>query len=420
MLLLLSSNVGSKRILLVLCPSEVDLRRLLSRVTPTLSPAVRQICPYPLLGCSAESSFGEVRHSSSLVSPSKSAQPIRKGTGGRSSVSGFVATVFGATGFLGRYVVQQLARMGSQVFVPYRGLEDEFKHLKLMGDLGQVVPVKFDCRDEESIKAAISRSNVVINLIGRDFETHNFSFDELNVSIPDRLSRLAREHGGISRYIQVSCLGASPESPAKQYRTKAEGEKLTQENFPEATVLRPAAFVGTEDRLLNKWAVFAKKMPTVPIIGSGNNKLQPVHVLDVAAAVVAAIKDDGSSIGKTYELGGPDVFTVNELVALVFESIREEPRVTHIPVEFAKVMAGSFEWLKGLSIPTPKMVTFSRNNVDAQLVDMVVSPDALTFKDLGITPRKLSGVAIEHLYQWRTGGPAVGSTVGSRTSGAGF
>ncbi|KAL3679982.1 hypothetical protein R1sor_022938 [Riccia sorocarpa] len=397
----------------------MSAKRLLPRVAPALSPGVKQICPYPLLGCSAESSFGDVRHYSSLVT-SKSTQPIRKGTGGRSSVSGFVATVFGATGFLGRYVVQQLARMGSQVFVPYRGLEDEFKHLKLMGDLGQIVPVRFDSRDEESMKAAISRSNIVINLIGRDYETHNFNFEELNVTIPDKLSKLAHEHGGITRYIQVSCLGASLNSPAKLYNTKAEGEKVTKENFPEATVLRPGAFVGTEDRLLNKWAVFARKMPAVPIIGDGNNKLQPVHVLDVASAVVAAIKDDGSSIGKTYELGGPDVFTQNELVELMFESIREEPRVTHIPVEVAKVIAGSFEWLKSLPVPTPKMVTFSRHNVDAQLVDTVVSPDALTFKDLGIIPRKLQGVAIEHLYQWRKGGPTMGTTVGSRTTGAGF
>ncbi|KAG6544334.1 hypothetical protein Mapa_014168 [Marchantia paleacea] len=360
------------------------------------------------------SPIGEVRHSSSL------ANPIKKGTGGRSSVSGYVATVFGATGFLGRYVVQQLARMGSQVFVPYRGLEDEFKHLKLMGDLGQVVPIKYDARDEDSIKAAMASSNVVINLIGRDYETSNFSFEELNVAIPERLSRLAREHGDISRYIQVSCLGASPGNPAKHYRTKAEGDKWTLENFPEATVLKPAALVGTEDRLLNKWAMFAKKMPSVPIIGSGNNKLQPVHVLDVAAAVVASVKDDGSSIGKTYELGGPDVFTVNELVALVFESIREEPRVTHIPFQVAKVMAGPNEWLKGLSFPTPKMVTFSRNNVDSLQVDYLVSPNALTFKDLGIRPRKLTGVAIEHLYQYRTGGPSMGTTVGTRTSGAGF
>ncbi|KAL3695186.1 hypothetical protein R1sor_009262 [Riccia sorocarpa] len=254
--------------------------------------------------------------------------------------------------------------------------------------------------------------------IGRDYETHNFNFEELNGTIPDKLSRLAHEHGGITRYIQVSCLGASLNSPAKLYNTKAEGEKVTKENFPEATVLRPGAFVGTEDRLLNKWAVFARKMPAVPIIGDGNNKLQPVHVLDVASAVVAAIKDDGSSIGKAYELGGPDVFTQNELVELMFESIREEPRVTHIPVEVAKVIAGSFEWLKGLPVPTPKMVTFSRHNVDAQVVDMVVSPDALTFKDLGIIPRKLQGV--EHLYQWRKGGPTMGTTVGTRTSGAGF
>lgn len=357
---------------------------------------------------------GLVRCSSTLVAPS------RKGTGGRSSVSGYVATVYGATGFLGRYVVQQLARMGSQVFVPYRGLEDDFKHLKLMGDLGQVVPVKYDIRDEESIRATMARSNVIINLIGRDFETHNFRFEELNVAVPDRISRLAREHGDIGRYIQVSGLGASPGNPAPQYKTKAAGEEVTKKNFPEATILRPAHLVGTEDRLLNRWALWAKKAPSVPIIGDGTNKMQPVHVTDVAAAIVSSVKDDGSSIGKTYELGGPDVYTVNELVDLVCEAIREEPRTIHIPFPIARLLAAPDQILKKFSFPTPKVVTLSHNNVEAMQVDYVVSPDVLTLKDLGIIPRKLQGVAIEHLYQWRAGGPSVGATVGERVGGAGF
>ncbi|CAM6099073.1 unnamed protein product [Calypogeia fissa] len=357
---------------------------------------------------------GLVRYSSTLVAPT------RKGTGGRSSVSGYVATVYGATGFLGRNVVQQLARMGSQVFVPYRGLEDDFKHLKLMGDLGQIVPMKYDIRDEESIKATMSRSNVIINLIGRDYETHNFSFQELNVVVPDRISRLAREHGDIGRYIQVSCLGASHENPAPLYKTKAAGEEITMKNFPEATILRPAHLVGTEDRIFNRWALWAKKAPAVPIIGDGNNKMQPVHVTDVAAAVVASVKDDGNSMGKTYELGGPDVHTVNELVQLVCEAIREEPRIIHIPFPIAKLLGTSDQILKKMPFPTPKLVTFSMNNVLGMQVDYVVSPDALTLKDLGIIPRKLQGVAIDYLYQWRAGGPSMGATVGERVGGAGF
>uniref|UniRef100_A0A2P2JDN3 NAD-dependent epimerase/dehydratase domain-containing protein n=1 Tax=Rhizophora mucronata TaxID=61149 RepID=A0A2P2JDN3_RHIMU len=113
---------------------------------------------------------------------------VRKGTGGRSSVSGIIATVFGATGFLGRYLVQQLAKMGSQVLVPFRGSEDSPRHLKLMGDLGQIVPMKYNPRDENSVKAVMAKANVVINLIGREYETRNYSFEEVNHGMAEQLA----------------------------------------------------------------------------------------------------------------------------------------------------------------------------------------------------------------------------------------
>ncbi|GAB4830109.1 hypothetical protein Ancab_019751 [Ancistrocladus abbreviatus] len=121
---------------------------------------------------------------------------VRKGTGGRSSVSGLIATVFGATGFLGRYLVQQLAKMGSQVLVPFRGSEDSPRHLKLMGDLGQIVPMKYNPRDEDSIKAAMAKANVVINLIGREYETRNYSFEEVNHHMAEQLALGSRAVNG--------------------------------------------------------------------------------------------------------------------------------------------------------------------------------------------------------------------------------
>ncbi|KAL6516213.1 hypothetical protein OROGR_019518 [Orobanche gracilis] len=161
---------------------------------------------------------------------------VRKGTGGRSSVSGIIATVFGATGFLGRYLVQQLAKMGSQVLVPFRGSEDSPRHLKLMGDLGQIVPMSYNPRDENSIKAVMAKANVVINLIGREYETRNYSFEEVNHHMAEQLAvkaQIAKEHGGIMRYIQVSCLGASPSSPSRMLRTKAAAEEAVLHELPE-------------------------------------------------------------------------------------------------------------------------------------------------------------------------------------------
>ncbi|KAI4349331.1 hypothetical protein L6164_009932 [Bauhinia variegata] len=340
---------------------------------------------------------------------------VRKGTGGRSSVSGIIATVFGATGFLGRYVVQQLAKMGSQVLVPFRGSEDCHRHLKLMGDLGQIVPMKYNPRDENSIKAVMAKANVVINLIGREYETRNYSFEEVNHYMAEQLATIANEHGGILRFIQVSCLGASPSSPSRMLRAKAAAEEAILRKFPEATIMKPAVLIGTEDRILNRWAQFAKKYTFLPLIGDGTTKIQPVYVVDVAAAIMAALKDDGTSMRKIYELGGPEVFTVHELAELMYETIREWPRYVKVPFPIAKALATPREiLLNKLPFPLPNPDIFNLDQIHALTTDTVVSENALTFNELGIVPHKLKGYPIEYLISYRKGGPQFGSTISEK------
>lgn len=344
---------------------------------------------------------------------------VRKGTGGRSSVSGIVATVFGATGFLGRYVVHQLAKMGSQVLVPFRGSEDSHQHLKLMGDLGQIVPMKYNPRDEISIKAVMAKANVVLNLIGREYETRNFSFEEVNHGMAEQLAVIAKEHGGIMRFIQVSCLGSSLSSPSRMLRAKAAAEESILREFPEATIMKPATLIGTEDRILNRWAQFAKKWSFLPLIGDGSTKIQPVYVMDVAAAIIAALKDDGTSTGKIYELGGPEVFTVHELAELMFDMIREWPRYVKVPFPIARAIASPRDiLLKKVPFPLPNPDIFNLDQINALTMDTVVSENALTFSDLGIVPHKLKGYSTEYLMCYRKGGPAFGSTVSERVTGS--
>ncbi|KAJ4851341.1 hypothetical protein Tsubulata_005711 [Turnera subulata] len=341
---------------------------------------------------------------------------VRKGTGGRSSVSGIIATVFGATGFLGRYVVQHLAKMGTQVLVPFRGSEDSHRHLKLMGDLGQIVPMKFDPRDEDSIKAVMAKANVVINLIGREYETRNYSFEEVNHHMAEKLAMISREHGGIMRFIQVSCLGASTSSPSRFLRAKAAAEEAVLREIPEATIVKPAVMIGTEDRIMNKWAHFAKNYSFLPLIGDGSTKIQPVYVVDVAAAILAALKDDGTSMGKIYELGGPEIFTIHELAELMYETIREWPHYVKVPVPIAKAIATPREvLLKKVPFPLPTPNIFNLDEINA-LTDTVVSENALKFHDLGIVPHKLKGYPVEFLAQYRKGGPQFGSTISERVS----
>uniref|UniRef100_UPI001CB96EA8 NADH dehydrogenase [ubiquinone] 1 alpha subcomplex subunit 9, mitochondrial n=1 Tax=Erigeron canadensis TaxID=72917 RepID=UPI001CB96EA8 len=342
---------------------------------------------------------------------------VRKGTGGRSSVSGIVATVFGATGFLGRYLVQELAKMGSQVLVPFRGSEDSPRHLKLMGDLGQIVPMKYNPRDENSIKAVMAKANVVINLIGREYDTRNYSFEEVNHHMAEQLAKLSKEHGGIMRFIQLSCLGASKSSPSRMLQAKAAAEESILRELPEATILRPAVMLGTEDRILNPWAQFARKYNFLPLVNHGSTKIQPVYVADVASAVVATLKDDGSSMGKLYELGGPDIYTLRELAEIMYEVIREWPHYVNVPFPIAKAISTPRDiLLNKVPFPLPSPSIFNLDMINALSSDKLVSEDALTFSDLGLVPHKVKGYPIEFLIQYRKGGPNYGSTVSERAN----
>nr|GMD17222.1 NADH dehydrogenase [ubiquinone] 1 alpha subcomplex subunit 9, mitochondrial [Ipomoea batatas] len=360
--------------------------------------------------------IGTPRYASNLTAKG-TGHIVRKGTGGRSSVSGIVATVFGATGFLGRYLVQQLAKMGSQVLVPFRGSEDCHRHLKLMGDLGQIVPMKYNPRDENSIKAVMAKANVVINLIGRDYETRNYGFEEVNHYMAQQLASIAKEHGGVLRFIQLSRLGASPTSPSRMLRAKAAAEEAILQEIPEATILKPAVMIGTEDRILNPWAQVAKNFGFIPLIGDGSTKIQPVYVADVASAVIASLKDDGTSMGKVYELGGPEIYTMHQLAELMYDMIREWPHYVKVPFPIAKAIATPREvLLKKVPFPLPSPSIFNLDLIEALTTDTVVSKDALTFDDLGIVPHKLKGYPVEYLIQYRKGGPQYGSTVSERNT----
>lgn len=172
--------------------------------------------------------------------------------GGRSSVSGHVATVFGCTGFLGRYLVNRLGRKGTQVVVPYRD-EDRKRHLRVASDLGQIVPTEFDVRREDQILESLRHSDIVYNLVGRWWETKNFSFEDVNVKAAERIAKLANE-AGCARLVHVSHLNAAEDAPSDFLRTKWEGEQRVKEAFPGATIVRPGPMYGHEDRLLNSIA----------------------------------------------------------------------------------------------------------------------------------------------------------------------
>ena len=208
--------------------------------------------------------------------------------------SGITCTVFGATGFLGRYVTHHVAKSGSRMILPTRCGENERQHLKVMGDLGQIVQLDYSIRDEEAIRFAVERSNVGINLVGREWETRNFSFDDVNVNFAKKVAEISAEVG-VRRLIHVSALGASVDHPSAYFRTKALGEEAVKEAFPSATIVRPAKMIGVEDRFLNVFAEHSRKYPAIPIIDGGDTLHQPVFVDDVAVAIRRIVHDELTS-----------------------------------------------------------------------------------------------------------------------------
>ncbi|KAL1129932.1 hypothetical protein AAG570_012876, partial [Ranatra chinensis] len=254
-----------------------------------------------------------------IKNPSLHALP--QGTGGRSSFNGIVATVFGSSGFLGRYVCNRLGKIGTQLVLPYRGDAGEMLRLKLVGDLGQVLFQPYSIRDDDSIRKAISYSNVVINLVGREWETKNFTFDDVHEHWPRKLAKMCREQG-IEKLIHVSALNASefPEEymikgGSRFLSSKWKGEMALKEEFPDAIIFKPSDIYGQEDRFLRYFCGLGRHQGKwMPLYKKGEYTVkQPIYVSDVAAGIVAACRDKFSK-GVTYQAVGPKRYLLSELV----------------------------------------------------------------------------------------------------------
>ncbi|ORX80950.1 NAD(P)-binding protein [Basidiobolus meristosporus CBS 931.73] len=332
---------------------------------------------------------GQKRYSSDVVVRESTGNSyVRAGPGGRSSASGRVVTVFGCSGFLGRYLVNQLGQRGTQVIVPYRD-EDTKRFLKPMGDLGAIVPLEFDLRDEKKIAECIRHSDVVYNLIGKDYETKNFKYEDLNIATPYVLAKTAREHG-VSRFIQVSAMGASENSPSRFLRTKAEGEKVVRQEFPEATIVRPAQVFGHEDKLLSDIGYFKKMLPTYR---HGEKRLRPVLVNDVAKAL-NQMEYDESTIGKTYELYGPKEYKYSEIVQQVSDQLKESVKTVNVPKPIASILAKVLDY-------APWPLYLSPDEVVRAHLDNLPSGEGETFDDLGIIPRTLEDTILSFVRVYR-------------------
>lgn len=243
--------------------------------------------------------------------PTTNLAALKRGTGGRSSFNGIVATVFGCTGFVGRYVVNKLGKSGTQMILPYRADFYEAQRLKVAGDLGQVLFHFIDLKDEQTLCEAVKHSNVVINLMGRDWETKNFKFKDVHIDGARKIARAAKQ-AGVERFIHLSALNADPnpepiilKGGSGFLKSKFHGECAVREEFPTATIIRPADIYGQEDRFLRYYAhLWRRQLHAVPLWRKGEcTYKQPVFVGDIATAIVNAINDPDSA-GKIYQAVG--------------------------------------------------------------------------------------------------------------------
>ncbi|KAJ9659769.1 Protein-lysine N-methyltransferase efm5 [Coniosporium apollinis] len=322
------------------------------------------------------------------VAITRTGKPIIRIAGGRSSLGGHTATVFGATGFLGRYVVNRLARQGTTVVVPFRE-EMAKRHLKVAGDLGRVVFIEMDLRNINSIEESVRHSDIVYNLIGRDYPTKNFDFEDVHVTGAQRIADAVAKYD-VDRFVHVSSYNADPNSSSEFFRTKGRGEAVVRDIFPETTIVRPAPMYGYEDRLLNKLASITNTFTSNHM----QERLRPVHVIDVAMGLEMMMTDDNTA-SETYELYGPQEYTMAELAQIVDKEIIKTRRHINVPKRIMQPLAQLYNraiwWSKT-----------SGDMIEREFIDQKVDPKAKTFKDLNIEPSQLKDLTFDYLKGYRS------------------
>lgn len=308
-------------------------------------------------------------------------------------IAGSLVAVFGGTGFIGRHLVRRLAKAGARVRVVVRDPEAGM-FLKPMGEPGQIILDRGNLLDAGSVAEVVAGADIVVNLVGVLYESGPYTFAAVHVEGARSVAEAAKA-AGARRLVQVSAIGASKRSPALYARTKAAGEAAVGKAFPGATIVRPSIVFGPEDDFFNRFAALARLVPALPLYGGGRTRFQPVYVGDVAEAIVR-ILEDAQTAGKTYELGGPHVYTFREVLEIVLRETGRARLLVPLPFWVADLQARAFELL-----PKPLL---TRDQVKMLARDNVVGRKALGLADLGITPTAVEAVVPAYLVRHRRGG----------------
>ena len=313
------------------------------------------------------------------------------------SNSDTLVTVFGGSGFLGRNVVRALCKRDYRVRVAVRRPELA-GHLQPLGKVGQIHAVQANLRYPASVEAAMRDSHVAINLVGILTEGGAQTFDAVQGTGAGAVAKAAAAVG--ARMVHVSAIGADENSESRYARAKAAGEKAVFSAIPSATVLRPSVVFGPEDQFTNRFAALARMSPALPLIGGGVTKMQPVYVGDIATAVADAV-DGKTKAGATYELGGPEVLTMREIMEIILATTERNRMLVSLPFGLAKFKAMFLQFAPGVLKLTPDQVTLLRSD---NVVSDAAKAAGLTLEGLGIVADSLEAVAPQYLWRFRAAG----------------
>lgn len=309
-----------------------------------------------------------------------------------------LVTVYGGSGFVGRYITRRLAKAGWRVRVAVRR-PNEAIFVKPYGAVGQVEPVLCNIRNDDSVKSVMSGSDAVVNCVGILAPDGKNTFEAVQSEGAGRIARIAKELG-VSKMVHISSIGADEDSDSIYSQTKAQGEKAVLAHMPDAMILRPSIVFGPEDGFFNRFASMSRFGPALPIIGA-ETKFQPVYVDDIAKAAMEGL--EGHAAGGIYELGGPEVKSFRDLMDQMLGVIRRRRLVLNTPFFVAKSMGAIFDLLNAVSFGIIKgPVTYDQVTNLAR--DNVATGEHPGFSDLGIRPTTLEAILPSYLWRFRPSG----------------
>jgi uncharacterized protein YbjT (DUF2867 family) len=310
-----------------------------------------------------------------------------------------LVTIFGGSGFVGRYVARRMAKEGWRVRVAVRR-PNEAIFVRPYGTVGQVEPVLANIRDDDSVRAAIHGADAVVNCVGILSERGKNTFGVVQHEGAARVARIAAEEG-VGTLVHISAIGADEDSDSAYARSKALGEAAVLEAFPRAVILRPSVIFGAEDEFFNRFAQMTRMGPILPVVGA-DTRFQPVYVDDVAkAAVMGVTAQAGPGI---YELGGPEVRSFRELMQQMLTVIRRRRLVLNVPFWIARIMGAVFDMIQAVTLGLFHNGLLTRDQVRNLHYDNVVTEGRASLADLGIEPTAMDAILEDYLWPYRPSG----------------